>query len=199
MALEPRSEKDKSKSILLLALLLAGAAFFYFIGIQNSGPKSKPRDSSSHISAYSAQANDMVNKHLALTSKSLELQEKKRKFENQFSMPQLGDSIIDDPSRDKDMGVDHSADANEDNAYQDLNRYPREIRATDPDRIIRNQIAEQDLAVGYENAYREEYARQFIENARKNGYEVKLNSDYVVISVRKIRTPSNYNLGPQAR
>ena len=37
---------------------------------------------------------------------------------------------------------------------------------------------------------KEEYARQFIENARKNGFHVVLSSDYKVLSVTPIRKPT---------
>lgn len=189
-------QKTKSSWILLVLLLLA-AGFFYFLGTQETKTSQKLR--SSQISAYSNETNEVVNKHLSITSQALEIKRKKMNIENQFSAPQIGESVVSKEQKPKDYGVDHSADTNESNAYEDLNRYRHELRATDPDRIIRDQIAEQEDTAEYDQAYREEYARQFIENARRNGYEVKLNSDYVVISVKKIKSSGNFDLGRQAR
>ncbi len=189
-----KKSQEDSKSFFLLLVLLLGAGSFYLLGIQEEKPvKAIKRDAAS---AYSAEVNERVNSHLAWTNKKIELQARKRAIEN-YSTPQVGESII--IKDNKDYGVDHSADTNESTAYQDLNRDRHEMRATDPDRVIRNQIYDQDSAVAYEQAYKEEYARQFVENARMNGYEVKLNSDFVVLSVKKIRSPSNSILGPQAR
>ncbi len=40
---------------------------------------------------------------------------------------------------------------------------------------------------------RKEYAKQFIENARKNGYHITLSDDMQVTSVKPIRKPTNQN------
>lgn len=188
-----KTSQEDSKSFFLLLVLLLGAGGFYLLGIQEEKPM---RSVKREVSAYSQEANQRVNEHLAWTNKKIELQARKRAIEN-YSTPQVGDSII--SKEIKDYGVDHSADTNETNAYNDLNRDRHELRATDPDRVIRNQIYDQDSAIAYEQAYREEYARQFVENARMKGYEVKLSSDFVVLSVKKIRNPSNAIIGPQAR
>jgi hypothetical protein len=93
--------------------------------------------------------------------------------------------------------VDHSADANEATAFEDLNRYPKQLEAQNPDNVIQAQLSDEDRRQAYEQAYRAQYAKQFIENARRNGYEVRLNDQNVVISVKPLRVP-NGQLGPQA-
>ncbi len=40
---------------------------------------------------------------------------------------------------------------------------------------------------------RKEYAKQFIENARKNGYHITLSDDMEVTSIKPIRQPTNQN------
>ncbi len=44
---------------------------------------------------------------------------------------------------------------------------------------------------------KQEYARQFVENARKSGYHVVLSSDYKVLSVTPIRKPSQFDQAPE--
>ena len=113
------------------------------------------------------------------------------RLENKFYAPQLGDSIwpkIDQHK--KNLGVDHSADRNERTAYEDLNRDKHQLSVSDPDHIIQQQINDNDKQNEYEAAYRENYARQFIENARAHGYQIELDSSLVVKSVKQIRRPS---------
>jgi len=50
---------------------------------------------------------------------------------------------------------------------------------------LTNQIADAQ--------YRKEYAKQFIENARKNGYHITLSDEMEVTSVKPIRQPTNQN------
>ena len=190
-----KNNKNDSKSFLVLLLFIFGAGFFYWLGISNQSTPPKPAKKS--VSAYSTETEALVNRHLHMTSQAVQLNERKRKIENSFSAPQLGESVVNRPRDKKDYGVDHSSDTNESNAYDDLNRYPKEMAYTNPDNIIRGQLSDQDTAIEYDEAYRQEYARQFVENARRNGYEVKLNSEYVVISVRKVRIPSSSNLYQQ--
>jgi hypothetical protein len=160
--------------------------------------KAKPM-TAGHISASSHQAEEIINRHLWMTDKSRELAQEQMKAQNTYTNPRIGDSIWPEGQKSgKQMGVDHSPDTNENNAYQDLNRYPKNLQVQTPDAVIQAQLSDEDRRREYEAAYREEYAKQFIENARRNGYEVLLNDQFVVISVRPIRNPSG-ELGPQAQ
>lgn len=157
---------------------------------------------SGQISASSLQADELVNKHLWMTGKAQELAQERMKAQNDYTNPKVGDSIWPNgqkPEVSKQIGVDHSADSNETTAYQDLNRYPKQLNMQNPDNVIQAQLSDEDRRREYEQAYKAEYARQFVENARVNGYDVRLNDEYVVISVRPIRNPSNSELGTQAK
>lgn len=146
-------------------------------------------------------SSDIVNKHLWMTDQAVELSREQAEINSKFANLKVGESITLPKGKvePKQMGVDHSADTNEMNAYNDLNRYPKTINATNPDYIIQGQLSDQEQSRQYEAAYREEYVRQFIENARRAGYDVVLNDDLVVVSVRPIRTPTSSDLGPQAK
>lgn len=65
--------------------------------------------------------------------------------------------------------------------------------ATDPSEVIHSKIFEDDKFDKYNEEYKQEYARQFIENARKNGWIVELDEKYQVKSVRPTRKPSQQN------
>lgn len=59
-----------------------------------------------------------------------------------------------------------------------------------PAEVIQMEMYKQQMQNAANEEYRKEYARQYIEHARGNGYEVKLDSDLKVISVKPLRQPS---------
>ena len=152
-------------------------------------------------SAYSPQVEKLVNKHLFLTSQEQDWAQKKMKAENAFSTPTVGSSILKESMRpkQKSFGVDQSSDQNEDNAFNDLNRYPKQLNYTNPEMVIQGQLQDQQRQKIYDETYRQKYAQQFIENARQHGYRVKLNDDLVVISVTPILPDTRRPSSLQAR
>lgn len=69
------------------------------------------------------------------------------------------------------------------NAYVDENELMAEIHGH-----LKNVHDETE----YDLAYKDAYVKEFIENARRAGYEVTVNSDLEVIKVKKIRRPSGF-------
>lgn len=190
------SSTNKSGPIVAILLFLGCASLVASLSEETPDLISTPLQPS----AYSEVANQTVNKHLIETQKELDIKQKSVAVQNRFVAPEVGQSIIIKKDQVlKDYGVDHSADTHEENALNDLNRYQRTISATNPDRIIQNEIYEQDQLKEFNEEYNKQYVEQFLENARAQGYEVKLNSNNVVISVRKIRSPTSSALGPQAQ
>jgi len=189
-------EKKSSPFILLFVLGFILVAGFLMWPVPE---KTKQIQNQGNISASSQQAEELVNKHLWMTGRAQELAQEQMQAQNAFSNPQVGESILPEAKKEnKQLGVDHSSDSNETTAFDDLNRYPKKLEAQSPDHVIQAQLSDADRRREYEETYRAEYARQFVENARRNGYDVVLNDNYVVISVRPIRNPSG-QLGPQAQ
>lgn len=165
-----------------MVLFLLGAGIFLFLGIL--WPEAKVQDRRQTLSANSPQAEKLVNKHLWMTNHQAEIAQQKVKAQNAYMAPHIGDSIWPQKAEPQNnLGVDHSPDRYETNAYDDLNRYRKDLRTTNPDSIIQGQIADQQRQQQYAEAYRIEYAKQFVENARRNGYHVQLSKDFVVLSV----------------
>ncbi|PIS10708.1 MAG: hypothetical protein COT73_07900 [Bdellovibrio sp. CG10_big_fil_rev_8_21_14_0_10_47_8] len=193
----PRQSQGSGKkdiSLMIFLVLMGMAGIFLFIGLQPTPVKESRSRRESIISAYSEKADALVNKHLFWTNRKIEIARQKSMTDNFFSAPQVGDSVIRNhlDQKRKDMGVDYSPDRNEHNAYDDLQRDRKNFRATDPDHLIQQQLADQEIQAEYDREYQKEYARQFIENARQNGYDVQLNDEYVVTGVRPLRN-SNRN------
>jgi hypothetical protein len=176
-----------------LLLLAAGACVLLALPTKPSRSKSDLASTGATLpSAYSPEVENLVNKHLFLTSQEQDWAQKKMKAENTFMTPEIGSSILKQAAKPKlkSFGVDHSSDQNEDAAFNDLNRYPKQLNYNNPEQVIQGQLQDQQRQKAYDESYRQEYARQFIENARKHGYQVKLNDDLVVVSVAPIVQPT---------
>lgn len=170
----------------LLLLLLAG--FFVYLALEKpeglqsfdlaSKKPSKPR------------VEELVNKNLFLTSKTMDLEAQKKAAENN-NAPQIGESILPTVKPQISKGIDHSADTYETQALEDMRRDRKDLNYVSPDHVIQGQLYEQQQRAEYEANFKKEYARQFVENARRNGYLVQLSDDYVVLSVTPLRRPNS--------
>lgn len=64
-------------------------------------------------------------------------------------------------------------------------------RPESPAEVIQMEMYKQKMQEQADEAYRQEYARQFKENALRNGYEIELDQNLEVISVKPLRQPSS--------
>jgi hypothetical protein len=177
----------------LAFLLLIASGVCVLLALPSKAPQSQRTDFASTQSAplpsaYSPEVEKLVNQHLFMASQKEDWAAKKMQAENEFSAPEVGHAIL--PPAKKAGGVDLSPDSYEGNALNDLNRYPKQLNYANPDAVIEGSLQDQQKQKVYDEVYRQEFARQFVENARRHGYRVRLNSDMVVISVTPIATPS---------
>jgi hypothetical protein len=172
---------------LIGSILFVGLYFFWPPDQSDIQGQRKVAEDLNRISVHDPKTQELVSQHMWITTRAQELAEKKARAQNIQLSPQIGQSILPLEKAASPLGIDHSADRNEDNAFEDLNRYRRDIQPNNPDHLIQGRLHDRDKVIAYTQEYQVEYARQFIENARRNGYEVKLNDDYVVVSVRPIR------------
>lgn len=167
-------------ALIFSSLLVAAYAVY--------GPES---GSSDLASKQKAEADERIqrisNKHLFMTAKELEISAQKRRAENLMQAPYVGQKLI-DLTHGPQKGIDHSSDRNEETAYRDLRRDDVVFDPSNPQHVVQSQLREKQEMAAYEEAFRKEYARKFIENARREGYDVRLSADLVVLSVRKIKT-----------
>jgi hypothetical protein len=180
-------DSHKRIALFILLLLLSFGVF------RMAGDIGKPGHADfASFDPRSARVENIVNKHLTMTDRKILLQNDRAQLEN-TELPAVGDQIwpkntwnrnrSSEPRQD---GVDLSSDRREEAAISDLNRNPKEYgNYRSPHSVIQNEESEKDARALEQKWYRERYAQQFIENARRNGIEVKLNDDLVVIDVRK--------------
>lgn len=187
-----------SGSGLLILTLLLGAGALFFYGYDPNAVKGLLGDTSTQekISANSPQAQKLVNKHLQKTNQKIELDQLKRKIENEYSRPQVGTRLGIEPDHEtsNNFGVEMSTDRNSDGVANDLSRGSKPNDYNSPHAIVQGELLQQQQAAEYERAYREEYKRQFIENARRNGWHIEVDDNFVVRRVEKINPNQNPRL-----
>lgn len=178
--------KKKMPAFVGLIFVIAAAGLLWMVwnadrlalpGMSEQASK-KPKDLS--------KIESVVNRHLIMTNKKIELERERARLEHLADTPEVGDSILPRARPNTLYGVDHGSDRNELNAVRDLERAP-DINISSPDAVIQAEMADKQAIAESERRFREEYARQFIANARAGGYDIELDDNFVVTKVRKIK------------
>ncbi len=179
-------QKKEDRSYLLGLALLLLSGFFILLSFLPEAEKSHD------IAAGIAQTKEFetkVNKHLFKTSQTIEISREKMQLEaDQLANHGIGPSVSqkEDPHR-----LDFSADPRAEALLKALGRDVKESSdPTNADEAVQADLFESQQNQAYSEAYKKEYARQFVENAKKAGYIIKLSDDYKVLSVRAIRKPA---------
>ncbi|MCE3009572.1 MAG: hypothetical protein LW875_03040 [Proteobacteria bacterium] len=182
-----RSQKDSP--VLALGLLVC-AAFLYFLGFSET--QIHDYDLSSQIDEVENSGDRTVNHHLFLMDQKLQMEAIKMKQQNTFKAPDIrGNSVAPQPQDFLPLGIDHSQDTFETQVIQDLDNSPRKLdNYMSPDSQIQNLVIEEQIKREQELKFKKSIAQQFIENARAGGYDVRLDDNLNVVSVKKLRQPS---------
>lgn len=184
---KPQEEKERPWLALLL-LLFAGVLLF--LGIRDDRKSKKDATSL----ARTEQIQEKVDQHMQLTAERLNLQRARMQIENSRLAKDYSQSKEQRPYVAPQEGSELVQEQASEAVAQDLGRNQMlRVMPANPADLINHQLFEQERAKASNEAYRREYARQFIENARRGGWDVKLSEDYRVISVRPYQKPT----GPQ--
>jgi hypothetical protein len=152
-------------------------------------PENKSKPPSNDSTARAKEIEERVNKHLFQTSQKIELNREKMQVET----AEMADKGVRPIQREPDLpnGVDFSGDPRIESLVQDLGRDVKDSGdPKSPNDLIQAELFQQDQLQQYSEAYKKEYARQFVENARKAGYEVVLSESYKVLAVKPLRKPA---------
>jgi hypothetical protein len=186
-----KKQSKKSNSILLgLLLLIAAFGLFYLneqdekgvIDLSSNGPKTR-------------EALERVNRHLQETNRKVFMQERQGYIEQKKTEERLKDI-----KPQEEFKVDRTDVAiPEYDRYStymnDIGQAPKEYTLpSDPKALIQEQLFQEQAQRRYTEEFKKEYARQFIENARAEGWDIKLDSSFRVISVKKIERRPSYNV-----
>ena len=186
-----KPKKDDDKSWVFILLIAIGLVFVFLS--QNSetktGGSSIPNDPE-HMKR--------VDTHLKDTAFNVEADRRQRQIEVYQQLNKLKDHKTETAYR---SGDEFSLES--DPYMQSLTNDLDRSQQAPPDQTTPEQIVQQRL---YENmelqkaseAYRQAYAEQFKENARRGGWEIELGPNFEVLSVKKLqekRYPSLFQDG----
>jgi hypothetical protein len=130
-----------------------------------------------------------VNTHLQLTSKKIEQQIKLREFQKD-KLPSVGDSLIDLNNAELNK-LEFTSDTNERRVLDDLNNVKKDYRAyNSPSSQILNDLKVNEEVALDNKQQVDSYVKQFKENARKAGYIIEVDENYIVRSVKKAPLPN---------
>lgn len=179
-----KQKKAQDRSYILAVLLLLLSGFFLFLFLTPDS-KSKNHITGPNSKEYEAR----VNKHLFQTSQKIEHSREKMEVETSRLATSGVPTIEKTPETA--LGVDFSADPRAEALVQTLGRDVKESSGPkNSHELIQTELFEQERLQEYSEEYKKEFARQFIENAKKAGFNVKLNDQYKVISVTPVRKPA---------
>lgn len=174
--------KKAALALFALALVIGIAAFF--LGSRSKDEETAESERIRIANEQRLRVEASVNRHIQLTNRNIETDKEKIKIEAGFTIPRVG-QLLSRPQN-SDSYLDQRPDHNEMNPVRDLERRiesPPNPSARD---IVQAEMAEQQAYNAATEKAMREYARQYVENAKQNGYDVKLDSDYRVIEVRPI-------------
>ncbi len=135
------------------------------------------------VNARAEQKKQIVNKHLYYTNEKIIAHQKELQFQA-YKAPSVG-MVISPNLKEQNNTLDMRSDLNEYSAVQDT--APRkELNYYSPHAVIQGQIRDQEMAAAQQKAESEAFIKQFLENARQNGYIVILDQNNVVVEVKTV-------------
>jgi hypothetical protein len=183
---EKKPHKDDDKSWIFILLILLGVAFVLFSQNSGDGPGKTLVNDPEHMKR--------VDNHLKDTAFNLEADRRQRQIEVYQELNKLRNQNKEAVYQDtQEFSLD--SDPYMQSLTQELNR----SRQAPDDQATPEQIVQQKLYENYQlqkasEAYREAYAEQFKENARKGGWDIELGPNFEVLSVKKIETKRHPSL-----
>lgn len=173
-------------------LLVAAVALVLVVVFQSEDKKEVKASSPASVSVPSAKAlNEVINRHMQDFELKKDIKRMHAELEwedNQAKMP----SAIPEEGE-KPQVMDASVYDHASKVYADLNPDEKGIRTVLPSERIQSKLANRQWLKEYDQETRRQYIYAFIDNMRKDGFNVKLNNNLEVVGVERFR-PSTLNL-----
>lgn len=187
-----KSQKERSMVLALLLFVGAAGLIFAYLGSEDSKPAKVAGPSPT---AKSEKFEKAVNRHLMFTNERIELERQRMEVENARLLNNDFNSTKPQRAYSNDSRLDLSNDNRAAEIAEELGRGERNEDIVTPHDIVQKELFNAQQQQAYSQAYKEEYARQFVENARRGGYKVILSEDLSrVISVTPLRNPSQNSM-----
>ncbi len=186
--MSPQEKKNNSTNRAAVVFMLAAVIVFLWAFLSE---KNKPITKKEVIRLTidgSTTHEKRVNEFLKEIERRRQLTQDKTQVENYFTAPRIGSTVAIQPAQTELHPFKMKPEGLEDQVSRDLDfRNFERQQAASAEAVVQEQLTEQLRQQEYDKAYREAYVRDFIENARRNGYQVQVNDDLVVTSVVPIQ------------
>lgn len=181
-------ENKKNKNILLGLILLLLAVGLFFMA-ENDVKKSVD------VGLQSKETQELVNRHLRETSQDMILKQQKSQLESQ---KEILNAEKNGPQQKYNYNP-HKLEISQYEENPDFNKaVGRDSKvysyAQDPNQVVQGKLFQDQAEEKYSEQYKKEYARQFIENARNAGWDIKVDASYRVISAKKLQRAPTYDV-----
>ncbi|MCA9319037.1 hypothetical protein KDA06_05380 [Candidatus Saccharibacteria bacterium] len=180
---------------LTIALSFIGMMSVQLMSSNNSRSLASRKPAQQSNDLVHKKAIELVNKNLQMNQKLKELRAMGVEIKNEKALEQYRQKLTYDhaTAADRDLGVEILIEDGSTSTYEDLNPHQGIYNGQlTPDEKIEMRLNQQrDIAV-YERNQKLQYVRQFLENARKQGYDITLNENLEVVKVRKIPQQGPY-------
>lgn len=172
---------------LVPVFLVLAAGFILYLGLSDS----EESGSQKHL-RKNEKAQAYANEHLRRTAEQIEITQRRQALRSWKQVDDFKKSVGETAYEAPTEGADLQEAGHEEGVAKDLGVARGDSTNGGPNAsdLIHQQMFEAQIAQAQDQSYREAYARQFIENARRGGWDVRLDDNFRVISVKKIRSPS---------
>ena len=172
---------------LLPVVFVAAAGVLLYLGLSDGGGGSR----SANL-ARDEKVQASANEHLRRTAEKMEMERRQQALRSWQLVNEYGKTVGERAFTPPREGAELQEGDSAHSVARDLGRVRDQLdmETVSASELIHHQLFEAQNAEMQDKAYREEYARQFIENARRGGWEIKLDANYKVISVKKIERRS---------
>lgn len=186
---ESKEKKEKERKLIILFAFLLFLGSGYFLVLAFEGPDHLARPEEKRLNTSD------VNFNLKKTIQKQEVDRVRLETEHFSKLRQIDPRAVRKDMSNHSLELEY--DRTQETIANDLRGSSKERRPMNSvDELVQAQLYEDMILRESNLQQREEYARQFIENARRNGVEVKLAPDYSVRSVRRINPIPGAGPGP---
>ncbi|MEZ4870791.1 MAG: hypothetical protein R2827_00825 [Bdellovibrionales bacterium] len=133
---------------------------------------------------------DILNKGLQNLHSEREIHRERAKMERELRPRDMDQQQYLDVEQVKREGQQYGLQLNPHNPAEEIarqNKNPVRMDYNQLDTAVSRNLAAQEALAQYEQEYRKEYIKQFLENARRDGYEIILNDDLSIKEVREVK------------
>lgn len=186
------SSMDKKNIALSLLLLFSSIGLFWFALKEDD-------ENFDNEKVSLQQSENVINDHLKKTAKKIEEEKIKAQIEN-LQQYKNAENKMEMQSSDFSSNIkndDFKSDPRLDELTQSLGKNRKEPSPPkSPKEVIHAQMYDHQKWNEYTLAYRQSYADKFVENARRQGWVIKLDNEYKIISAKPVKKDSRPQLFP---